>query len=866
MLSTMKLRYPICLALVAGVMAPGLMRGQWDDVTEMFAIEASTQASFLGTGMSVADFNSDGLEDLTFGNSDGTVAIYVQLASGGFQLEYMLEGEAQPQGVVWFDADGDEDLDLMITRRFASIELYVQEDGLLTESAAAAGIPTDDTWEARGIAVADYDVDGDLDVYISMYHDGTTGLSENLLLNNDGAGQFVNVTNAAGVGNGLKHTFQSVWLDLNEDDLLDLWVINDRSVYPNAAYMNLGDGTFADVSMDWGLAQTLWAMTATAGDPDNDGVQELFCSSVENDPNVFLDNTSGTYSDVGPEVALNGLQYSWGGCWVDADGDMWSDLMVATYRFPNTLPYDNYFYRNTQNGTYFEDQAEQFWTNEQTQLYALGVLDWNQDMAPDVVGFGNMPFAQMLENAFVSEEGVSGRLVVQLCGTASNRWAIGSEIRVHTGDVTQTQWVNCGEDFMTQQSWKSYFGLGTATAVDSVEVFWPGGGYDVWYDVEANSELRLVEGSSTAELVATGEGCANDSSWLVFPLDCPERYLNGTLIVGDSVLLETAGTYVLECEWMGGLFQWSDTLEYAPSAPHIMTIEWTEPDCYGEFGILGWVTSPDLMVHYEGGSYPSFVQNVAQLAGPLMLESVDSTGGCLTPHHFNLSEPSELQVYIEYFPALCAGDSASAFAAGYGGTPGYLVNWNDVDPNNLPQGEVLLTIEDAHGCTLDSSIQVVIPDPLECEVTVIPEDLGDDGALLLDLSGGTLPYEILWNTGQAGDTALYGLGQGLYSWVVLDAQGCTLLGVQDLFNLHVDPTSDEDAWTVNRGPNGIWLNAGTSWPEGVAVSVFDAQGRAVSEFTMAKGDAFFWAWDQVPFQGIIWVHDERGRTYLRSAY
>ena len=330
--------------------------------------------------------------------------------------------------------------------------------------------------------------------------------------------------------------------------------------------------------------------------------------------------------------------------------------------------------------------------------------------------------------------------------------------------------------------------------------------------------------------------------------------------------MESAGTYVLECEWLGGLFQWSDTLEYIPSEPHIMTIEWTEPQCYGESGILGWFASPDLMVQYEGGSYPSFVQNLEQQAGPLLLESTDSTGGCLTPHHFTLSEPSELQVYIEYFPALCAGDSASAFAAGYGGTPGYLVNWSDVDPNDLPNGEVQLSVEDAHGCTLDTSIQVMIPEPLECEVTVIPEDLGEDGALVLDLTGGTLPYEVLWNTGQESDTALYGLGQGLYSWVVVDAQGCTLLGVQEIFNLNISPVSNVEPWAVNRGPNGVWLHAGTEWPEDMTVSLFDAQGRAVSASPVLKGNALFWTWDQVPFQGIVWVHDGQGQTYLRSAY
>jgi len=196
---------------------PSHSMAQWDDVTEFYPLAATTQASYLGTAFSVADFNSDGLDDITAANSDGTVVAYVQLPSGGFEEEFVLDGTAQAQGIVWFDVDGDDDLDLMVTRRFAPIELYIRDGQELEESAASSGIPMNDTWESRGIAVADYDADGDLDAYISMYHDGSTGLSENLLLNNDGQGFFTDVTATAGVGNGLKHSFQSSWFDFDDD-------------------------------------------------------------------------------------------------------------------------------------------------------------------------------------------------------------------------------------------------------------------------------------------------------------------------------------------------------------------------------------------------------------------------------------------------------------------------------------------------------------------------------------------------------------------------------------------------------------------------------------------------------------------------
>ena len=134
---------------------------QWTDVTELYTLPGTTQASFLGTALSVADFNLDGLDDITVANSDVTVLAYVQDPEGGYNELHFIDGTEQVQGLVWFDVDGDEDLDLMLTRRFAPMQLFLNEAGELIESAESRGLPIDENWEPRGIAVADYDDDGD---------------------------------------------------------------------------------------------------------------------------------------------------------------------------------------------------------------------------------------------------------------------------------------------------------------------------------------------------------------------------------------------------------------------------------------------------------------------------------------------------------------------------------------------------------------------------------------------------------------------------------------------------------------------------------------------------------------------------------
>lgn len=848
-------------------MGPFCAVAQWQDVTELITLPGTTQASYLGTGLSVADFNADGLDDITVGNSDGTVLAYLQLPSGGYELEHIIDGSEQVQGIAWFDADGDDDLDLLLTRRFAAMQLFLWEEDGLVESAESSGLPINDTWEARGIAAADYDVDGDVDLYISMYHDGTTGLSENLMLKNDGQGFFTDVTAELGIGNGLQHTFQSSWLDFDGDGDLDLWVINDRTIFPNAMYMNHGDGTFSEVGADVGLNQEVFAMTSTVGDPDNDGEYELFCTNVENDPNVFMDqDDSGFYIENGASLGLDGMQYSWGGCWVDVDGDMDSDLMVATYRFPNTSPYKNYYYDNQNGGATFTDATEENWPNNQTQLYSLGACDFNQDLAPDVVALGNGPYLQMLQNATVEEPESNGRLVVQLCGTFSNRWAIGAEIKVHSGGVSQLQLVSCGTDYVTQQSWRRYFGLGNAEVVDSIEVDWPSGLHEMWYDVPVGSDLRLIEGSTSAGLSYSGSDCAGDSSWLTFPLPCPDIEVNGLMVVGDSMLIEEDGMYAVNCSWMGGLFQWSDTLYWEQQEPHVLSIQWTEPLCYNEPGSLGWQTDSTFTVDLGGTNFSSSVQNLSVVGGELTLTTLDSIGACSQLHHFTLDQPLELELYILYEPALCDEDSAQAFAAGYGGTPNYVLNWENVNPLMLPEGTVSMHLEDANGCTVDSSIVVEIPDPLTCDVIVTHEDVGGDGALELNPAGGTPPYEVLWNTGADSDTVITGLSAGLYSWVLQDANGCLLLGLQDLINVGIEEGLQGANGWLSRGSQGLWLHCGRPWPSPLQVDFYDLKGSVVFSGTIDSADRHHWSWNVLPLHGVLWVHDTQGTTYFRSSF
>ena len=843
---------------------PILASGQWEEATEEYLIEATTQASWLGCGMSLADFNLDGLEDLTFANSDGTVVLYEQLSGGGFDLVQTLPGTEQAQGVAWFDADGDDDLDLLLTRRFASMELHIRLGDNLVEEASSRGLPINADWEGRGLSIADYDLDGDLDVYVCLYHDGSGSTQQNLLFNNNGDGFFSDVTSIAGVGNGVQHSFQAIWYDYDHDGDEDLWVVNVCTVYPNALYRNLGDGTFVDVAADLGANQTISGMTATAFDFDNDGDMELFCTDVVNEPNTLLDLVGDVFTESAAQLGVDGLRYSWGGCAVDADGDMWSDLMVATYRFPNSLPYDNYFYLSQLPNLGFEDVTEAEWPSEQNQLYCLGVCDVNQDLSPDVIGFGNMPFVQVLRNSAGDADAAPGRLVVRLCGTETNRFGVGAEIEVHAGGIAQRQFVSVGSDFMTQQSWNRYFGLANAAVVDSVVVRWRGGEREVWYDIEPNTTLSLIEGSAGAELLVQGTPCNGEVATLTAPFDAPVVRWNGVVSPSPSLNVLDAGTYVVECEWMGGLFLWTDTIEWDIPAAHGLTVEWTEPDCHGETGILGWLADGGLEVEYAGATWDTLVTDLPNGGGDVVFITTSEETGCSETHEFLLPEPTPLQLFVEYSPALCHDDVPSVLVSGYGGTPGYLVNWGGIDPQNLPEGTVPFTMTDANGCAVDSALEVIIPDMLICDAIVVQEDEGNDASIVLDIAGGTPPYSILWNDGTVGDTALTGLGQGVYSWVIEDVHGCLQLGVASIINVGTDSgLKDVELALLHEGDRLIL----TGIPEGVVqIEVLALNGQRSFQVMLSGESSVTLSRARLPHHGILRVLTAEGLPLFSRSY
>jgi len=208
-------------------------------------------------------------------------------------------------GVAVEDFDGDGRLDAFAANHAGAPNAYWRNegDGRFVERAADAGLALPDDWTA-GVSLADYDNDGDRDVFLCNY-------GPNRLMRNEGDGTFVDVTGAAGLGDDNRCAGGS-WADYDNDGHLDLYVANhfehfDPEVRPPASvavpdvlYRNRGDGTFEDVTSLLPEAAVDGAgFIATWFDLDNDGDQDLYVAKDL----TFLGSTNTLVRNDGPDGA-----------------------------------------------------------------------------------------------------------------------------------------------------------------------------------------------------------------------------------------------------------------------------------------------------------------------------------------------------------------------------------------------------------------------------------------------------------------------------------------------------------------------------------------------------------------------------------
>lgn len=231
------------------------------------------------------------------------------------------------------DFDGDRDLDLLTTDWHPSGRMQFLRnagDGSFQHAADEANLAG--IISGLNAVQADYDNDGDLDAFILR---GAwlkeNGRHVNSLLRNDGTGRFTDVTFAAGLAGESYPTQTAAWADFDNDGDLDLYVGNEN--FPCQLFENDGAGGFTDIAADAGVLNDRMAKGVVWGDFDNDRFPDIYVSNLDGENRLYRNNRDSTFSDVAAELGVTGPKASFPLWFWDYNNDGALDLYVPSYNY-----------------------------------------------------------------------------------------------------------------------------------------------------------------------------------------------------------------------------------------------------------------------------------------------------------------------------------------------------------------------------------------------------------------------------------------------------------------------------------------------------------------------------------------------------
>jgi hypothetical protein len=501
----------------------------------------------LSGGVVIDDLDGDNDLDIVVSSWDATVPMkyFENRGKEGFQdrsTKAGFKGILGGLNLIPADYDNDGDVDIYVPRgawlwqlgKRPNSLLQNQGDGSFRDVTYMAGLG-EEHYPSQTAAWADYDNDGDLDLFAGNEHgEGELELTGGIesaqdqsglaapcqLFRNNGDGTFVDVAEEAGVTN-MRFAKGCAWGDVDGDRWPDLIVSNLSGA--NRLYQNQQDGTFFDVALQAGIQDPHSSFPVWVWDFNNDGIMDIFISSFRGNTDSYMmhalgqkyplpsghyqGNGDGTFVNVAVEQGLDGPMLTMGANFGDINNDGFLDFYIGTGQPDISILVPNQLFLN-EHGKRFHDVTMASGMGHLQKGHAIAFADLDHDGDQDI--FEQMGGAKRVDRyrdaLYANRGGTTNRWIkVRLVGTETNRSAIGARIKLSITENGKPRsiyrYVNSGASFGAGPL-RQHVGLGSAEQIDKLEIYWPtSDSTQVFEELPANQTIVITEGSEAVESV-----------------------------------------------------------------------------------------------------------------------------------------------------------------------------------------------------------------------------------------------------------------------------------------------------------------------------------------------------------------------------
>ena len=449
--------------------------GTFEDVTE----KSGLQGVGYGMGVAVADYDNDGYEDL-FVTGYGGNRLYHN--NGNCTFTDVTEkagvgGGGWSTSAAWVDLDNDGLLDLVVDR-------YV-------------------TWDWEDVWCGEH-----REGYRGYCHPDVFPPITMLVYHNDGNGHFTEVSHKLGLDKPAK-ALGIAFADYDRDGRMDLFVANDSM--PEFLFHQKKDGTFEEVGLESGAAvnaegQTYAGMGVDFSDYDNDGWPDLIVTDLANQRYaLYQNNRDGTFNYASESSGIGRmtlLHSGWSVRFLDYDNDGRKDLLIAQGHDLDIIEKTNPQLRYREPMMLIRNAGERFVDvspisgdifHEAWVGRGMAIGDINNDGRIDAVVTTNGGPAYVLLN---QTDTANHWITLHLTGHKSNRDGIGAVVEVKTPQGAQWATVTTSSGYLSSSDPRVHFGLGSSPGAECIRIQWPSGVVQTMLSVKADRQIQVDEPAS----------------------------------------------------------------------------------------------------------------------------------------------------------------------------------------------------------------------------------------------------------------------------------------------------------------------------------------------------------------------------------